>query len=326
MFELAATDRQLLMDSDLPVPLDAAILKDQSSWAARLGVLLQQGKREEFYQQAKQALDEFRNKRNDRQELDEKEKHDFLWLFYWVAQVRLLVMDSDEDVAWARGSRDLDYDVKRDALGSIAISWFDSYFPDDKQTRRLRATYAAVMIRDFLGQYRSEEFVRAPKDEPDEWSEELNAKQYAIRVETAKNSPFDKNRDPDDPEYKKECMEWQIDLDRQLQEPWVEYNNKRTKYVAQSSRNSSLKGYIAPHQHGEKSFVQMLVRLFPDSALDVRKYLLEAGYGKDELDGLIDRTVGRSAETEFLYKGNTGRRHDKRVRKRSMRREVARGG
>ncbi len=64
----------------------------------------------------------------------------------------------------------------------------------------------------------------------------------------------------------------------------------------------------------EDSFVEMLVANYSGNAKEVFKYIRMAGYEGDKAGELIDRTVGRTAQTEYLYKGENGRRHDKKVK------------
>ena len=55
----------------------------------------------------------------------------------------------------------------------------------------------------------------------------------------------------------------------------------------------------------EKDFVEILVNYFPGKKGEVVKYIRMAGYRNDEINSLIDRTVGRDGKTEFLYKGRS---------------------
>ena len=58
----------------------------------------------------------------------------------------------------------------------------------------------------------------------------------------------------------------------------------------------------------EKDFMILLVDLFPGKTGEVRKYIKMAGYTDQDIHALVDRTVGRDRETEFLYKGRSKRR------------------
>ena len=61
----------------------------------------------------------------------------------------------------------------------------------------------------------------------------------------------------------------------------------------------------------EKQYMETLVYIFPGRYNDVKEYLLKAGYTEDEIPGLIDRTVGRDASTDFLYRGKHRQENDK---------------
>lgn len=77
-----------------------------------------------------------------------------------------------------------------------------------------------------------------------------------------------------------------------------------------SRRNEKIKSNLEAR---EEFFVETLVRLYPGKEMDVRKYIRMAGYTDDEMCDLIDRTVGRTGSTGFLYKGRYGRKHDKKT-------------
>lgn len=55
---------------------------------------------------------------------------------------------------------------------------------------------------------------------------------------------------------------------------------------------------------------------YPGQAGEVVKYLKKAGYADQEIGDLIDRTVGRDGRTEFLYKGDRERQHDRKIKSR----------
>lgn len=65
----------------------------------------------------------------------------------------------------------------------------------------------------------------------------------------------------------------------------------------------------------EKSFMELLVSEFPGQYGKVENFILEAGYSKEDIPSLIDRTVGRDNKTDFLYKGKHRQEHDKLYRK-----------
>lgn len=53
----------------------------------------------------------------------------------------------------------------------------------------------------------------------------------------------------------------------------------------------------------ESGFVKELMTCFPTKAQEVKKYLYLAGYGDKDIPALLDRTVGRTPEAAYLYKG-----------------------
>ena len=53
----------------------------------------------------------------------------------------------------------------------------------------------------------------------------------------------------------------------------------------------------------ERGFIRELMICFPTKAQEVKKYLRLAGYGDKEIPALLDRTVGRTPEAAYLYKG-----------------------
>lgn len=56
-------------------------------------------------------------------------------------------------------------------------------------------------------------------------------------------------------------------------------------------------------QSQERGFIRELMTCFPTKAQEVKKYLRLAGYGDKEIPALLDRTVGRTPEAAYLYKG-----------------------
>ncbi len=88
--------------------------------------------------------------------------------------------------------------------------------------------------------------------------------------------------------------------------------NNQSKISIQSGRNNKIEHIL--NRILEEEFVEMLVNYYPSHANEVIKYIKLAGYQDDEISKLIDRTVGRTSKTEYLYKGKIGREHDQRVK------------
>lgn len=62
--------------------------------------------------------------------------------------------------------------------------------------------------------------------------------------------------------------------------------------------NRSIKEWL------EKELIRILVGYFPGRTAEARQYIRMAGYQDSEINDLVDRTLGRSKQTEFLYRGN----------------------
>lgn len=78
--------------------------------------------------------------------------------------------------------------------------------------------------------------------------------------------------------------------------------NLDNKTVANRGRNVEIECTL---ERMERVFVPTLVRLFPGKKGEVIKYIRMAGYREGEINDLVDRTAGRDAVTEFLYKGRS---------------------
>lgn len=79
-----------------------------------------------------------------------------------------------------------------------------------------------------------------------------------------------------------------------------------------NSRNQIIKNDI---EDLENFFMEILVFVFPNKYTQVEKFLLQAGYFKEEIPNLIDRTVGRDNKTDFLYKGKHRFQNDRLLQK-----------
>lgn len=101
------------------------------------------------------------------------------------------------------------------------------------------------------------------------------------------------------------CSEMLLDHAPQLtgnREAAGEFANR---LATNEARNNRLKNII-PRR--ERIFVRELMQCFPTKATEVKKYLRMAGYSDQEIPALLDRTVGRVPEAQYLYKGLPKRR------------------
>lgn len=73
------------------------------------------------------------------------------------------------------------------------------------------------------------------------------------------------------------------------------------QFIVAQDRNRSMKRII--EEWLEERLIRILARYFPGRAAEARQYIRMAGYEDKEINGLVDRTLGRAKETEFLYRG-----------------------
>ena len=71
-------------------------------------------------------------------------------------------------------------------------------------------------------------------------------------------------------------------------------------------RNRSMKRII--EEWLEKRLIRILVGYFPGHTAEARQYIRMAGYEDREINRLVDRTLGRAKETEFLYRGSMNKK------------------
>lgn len=73
------------------------------------------------------------------------------------------------------------------------------------------------------------------------------------------------------------------------------------QFMMAQGRNRNMKRSIDDWL--EKRLIRILARYFPGRTAEARQYIRMAGYEDREINGLVDRTLGRTKETEFLYRG-----------------------
>lgn len=83
----------------------------------------------------------------------------------------------------------------------------------------------------------------------------------------------------------------------------------RNQFGVANNRNQSMKFWL--EEWLEEDFVRILVGYFPGRTAEARRYIRLAGYGDGEIDALVDRTLGRSERTEFLYRSKPGRKRSR---------------
>ena len=99
---------------------------------------------------------------------------------------------------------------------------------------------------------------------------------------------------------------------KQLEEIFTRMNEIADGKSFINARNIIVKDEV---NYLEKVFMELLVAEFPGTYAKVEDFLLKAGYSREDIPGLIDRTVGRDAKTDFLYQGRHRIEHDRLFKK-----------
>lgn len=97
----------------------------------------------------------------------------------------------------------------------------------------------------------------------------------------------------------------------------VEDLMKRINEIADGESFINTRNHVAADKVKllEEELMDVLVSVFPGNYSKIVAFILEAGYAKDDIPGLIDRTVGRSKKTDFLYKGKHRKEYDRLLKK-----------
>ena len=258
----------------VPTPACLESFKSPPAELSGLREKLKQGKLREFYAGADDMLGQCAsvdNKQITREELALQ-----LWLFHDIATAPLYPADYDKATPESIFD-DKDQDVKQDMLSFLHVMSRDAapmarrLHLREKTLCDLLATYAACTYAQFRRHY-----------DPD-----LEAKHEAL-----KKSFIPLNR-----KYVEEALK-KKEIGNLINPQYRVFLNK---LVVNYNRNELLKNYLSILWMEE--FVEMLVTLFPGQSGAVKNYLRMAGYADREIPDLINRTVGRTPATEFLYKG-----------------------
>ena len=258
----------------VPAPACMDPFKSPPAELSGLREKLKQGKLREFYDGADALLGQCAsvdNKQITREELALQ-----LWLFHDIAAAPLYPADYDKATPESIFDNK-DHAVKHDMLSFLYVMSRDAapmarrLHLRSKTLCDLLATYAAVTYAQFRGHY-----------DPN-----IEAKHEAL-----KKSFIPLNLKYVEEEFKKKEI-------GSLVNP--QYHVFLNKLGVNNNRNELLKNYISDCWVEE--FVEMLVNLFPGQSGAVKNYLRMAGYADKEIPDLINRTLGRTPATEFLYRG-----------------------
>lgn len=267
--------------ADVPASLDKPgcikSLKEMPEDIATLDALLKENKLQEFYKKGREL-----NLKIHLEVEDLASIREFFWLSYYVTFAPLFPFEDCDCRTTASFNDNMDLHLLRhifDYFLTIARNDLD-HFADHQSTLKrkelahLFSLYAARMLYKVRGAY--------AHDLPER--EKIAQKNFrkALVERREKAVTQEERLDPFGAKVGR--------LSRNLD----------NKIVANKGRNVYIEYTV---KQMERDFVPTLVELFPGKKGEVIKYIRMAGYQGEEINDLVDRTLGRDSTTEFMYKG-----------------------
>lgn len=321
-----AHSSEIKLDSKVPPP-GRSIEKKPKEQFDTLNRLLKNAQLGDYYKEASRQL----KPEKPTFELNKDELATQLWLIYYIVAAPLFPDDFSNDTP--EYYIEEDYDAKQWASNFL---FYNSYLQQEreeflplpkKQYADLSSLYFASIlksIRDLETSHTPEELEKIRKDAKKTYLDDISQK-----IEAAKHK-FIEQQNPENRKRLEERVEMEKRMiqDRefgrkiikegirddddflQLRKQRWEAGEKVAKSEIRKYNTIENKTYYLEKRilkakifakKLESKFLQMLVTYYPGKAAEVKKYLKLAGYTDEEIPGLIDRTVGRDAKTEFLY-------------------------
>ena len=276
----------------LKAPDTIPLFKEKPAVVQGWEQLLKEGKLTEFYG----ALEKTRKLVGDirRKEVYSKEEvNQLMWIFYYAAKAPVFPPIGYKETERPVENKNIDFSRKKEIAAIILMQCRELSATaagcgvNKKQLAELMALYSAAINRAIYDVY-----------DPDmrKKQEKLALEYDKIYVERQKRWFKDHPNEP--------CF-GMMEIDGPAE-------NLRSHFLANESRNSSARSSL--DHFLAKDLMNILLLCFPGDKASVEKYLELAGYRGEEMDEFIDQTVGRDAHTEFLYKGDRGRRHEMKLK------------
>lgn len=280
--------------SDLPLESPACLeqYKQPSATIRELTGFLKDMRLKSFYNGARKHTLSFSLTTRDNIDTELKEK---IWNYYLVASAPLFTYKT---------YREIEPDV----------------YMDNERADIHRKSEACLLMEKYIGMVRDTPKIKAPVKK--QIIQRLFLSYYARILKQYKNAqehnPYQRdaqgNPVPPLSDKEKEFRKREIERIRHLPVhevlKMVREGSRRRSFI--ETRNEVFKDEV---KDLEKSFMKLLVSEFPGQYGKVENFILEAGYSKEDIPNLIDRTVGRSDKTDFLYKGKHRAKHDRLYRK-----------
>ena len=276
----------------LKAPDAISLFKEKPAVVQGWDELLKEGKLTEFYA-ALEKTQKLVATIWEAKVFSREEVNQLIWIFYYAAKAPVFPPIGYKETEPPVEHKDLDFSCKKEVASCVTglcrrlPSLTAECGVKEKQLAELMALYSAAINRAIYDVY-----------DPDmrKKQEKLAVEYDGIYMERQKRWFKDHANDP-----------WSGM--REIDEPW---ENFRAHLLANSSRNSSAR--FSLDEFLAKELMNTLLLCFPGDKASVEKYLELAGYRDEEMDEFIDRTAGRDARTEFLYKGDRGRRHEMKLK------------
>lgn len=279
-----------LLDSSLIRPDSPDVLKNIQSPPSKLKKLLDDGQSGEFFKEAGMELNHIRELSKETKSPSEEIRKNVAWIFYFIANTPLIVIDSAEQARRSINSCHADLYLKEEALAMLAISTYRDLFPKGNASRELMASYGTAIMRSFLNVTKSKSY----SDKPVFVSEEEKTSMLKRDIEIMKNafSEIDQIQSKGTgSETDKKINDLYQNMNKRIHDNGRQFQDHTVVVNTQSSRNLLLKNII---ERSEKNFMVLLTDLFPGEESEIEKYIKMAGYSDQEIRKFINRTLEKN--------------------------------
>lgn len=257
-----------LFDSSLVKPDYSDVLKNIQAPASKLKKLLDDGQSGKFFKEAAVELDRIRELAAENEFPSEETRKNTLWIFYFIANTPLVVIDSAEQARCAINNHDVDLYLKEEALEMLTISTYRDLFPNGKASRELMASYGAAIMRDFLNSTKSKSYSDEPVFVSDKEAKAMLKKNIEI-MENAFSEIAQIQKKGIGPETERKINDVSKDMDKRIHNNGQQFKDYTVVVNTQTSRNLLLKNMI---ERSEKNFMILLTDLFPGKNRDSKIY------------------------------------------------------
>lgn len=276
-----------LFDSSLVKPDYPDVLKNIQAPASKLKKLLDEGQSGKFFKEAAVELERIRELAAENEFPSEEIRKNTPWIFYFIANTPLVIIDSAEQATCAINNHDVDLYLKEEALEMLTISTYRDLFPDGKASRELMASYGAAIMRSFLNGTKSKSYSDKPIFVSDEEVKAMLKRDIKI-MENTFSEIAQIQKKGTGAETDKKINDVSEDMNKRINDNGQQFQDHTVMVNTQTSRNLLLKNII---ERSEKNFMVLLTDLFPGKKTEIRKYIKIAGYSDQEIRKFIERTL-----------------------------------